>query len=369
MNIIQRSEFPAFSRKFEGEVPVLRISRAVMTRQAKRFLTNSDPQVIRAFYLAGIKCFDVASPVEMATVRSIAPDAILHYHNPVRSRDEIAQAIHSFGCKRFAVDHMDEFEKLDSYVPNPRMVEIAVRFRIKNHQAAVQNFSSKFGTTITKSQAIMKAASRRGYRVGLTFHPGSQTVDTRPYAEQIQRAARIARTAKCKLAFLNTGGGFPAAYANLVIPPLEAFFKVIEQAARDAFSGTHQPRLECEPGRALVAPAGQLETHIKAVRRENQEIFLNDGIYGGLAETAQFPAMFPQYGMPVRLSSSPKEPMMEWTAFGPTCDPADMLPRKLLLPHDIVEGERVVFRGMGAYSTATTTRFNGYGNIKTVLVD
>ena len=47
--------------------------------------------------------------------------------------------------------------------------------------------------------------------------------------------------------------------------------------------------------------------------------------------------------------------------FGPTCDSIDRLPETVLLPVDLAEEDYLVFAGMGAYSSAIATRFNGYG--------
>jgi ornithine decarboxylase len=49
--------------------------------------------------------------------------------------------------------------------------------------------------------------------------------------------------------------------------------------------------------------------------------------------------------------------------FGPTCDSVDRLPGELALPSDIAEGDYFVIEGMGAYSTATNTPFNGFGAV------
>jgi ornithine decarboxylase len=38
------------------------------------------------------------------------------------------------------------------------------------------------------------------------------------------------------------------------------------------------------------------------------------------------------------------------------------------LPDDLAEGDWLLFRGMGAYSRATLTRFNGYGTERIVTV-
>ena len=54
--------------------------------------------------------------------------------------------------------------------------------------------------------------------------------------------------------------------------------------------------------------------------------------------------------------------------FGPTCDSIDQLPHPLALPADLAEEDYVLFAGMGAYSMATVTRFNGYGVLELVTV-
>ena len=51
---------------------------------------------------AGMQCFDVASTIEMQMVRAASSAACFHYHNPVKSRAEIARAHHEFGCRRYA---------------------------------------------------------------------------------------------------------------------------------------------------------------------------------------------------------------------------------------------------------------------------
>jgi ornithine decarboxylase len=50
--------------------------------------------------------------------------------------------------------------------------------------------------------------------------------------------------------------------------------------------------------------------------------------------------------------------------WGPTCDSIDRLPAPLDLPGDLAEGDALLFPGMGAYSTALATRFNGYGALE-----
>ena len=54
--------------------------------------------------------------------------------------------------------------------------------------------------------------------------------------------------------------------------------------------------------------------------------------------------------------------------FGPTCDSVDRLPGDIPFPADIAEGDFVIMHGMGAYSTVTNSRFNGFGELGMVTV-
>ena len=60
--------------------------------------------------------------------------------------------------------------------------------------------------------------------------------------------------------------------------------------------------------------------------------------------------------------------MVPRIVFGPTCDSVDRLPGDIPLPGDIAEGDFVVIHGMGAYSTVTNTRFNGFGELSVATV-
>ena len=157
---------------------------------------------------------------------------------------------------------------------------------------------------------------------------------------------------------LNVGGGFPSHRLQGLTPPLEAIFALIDRVTGEAF-GAARPQLVCEPGRGLVAESYSLATRIKAIR-DDAHVFLNDGIYGGLAE-------LPLIGVIDRIEVLSPEgarrtgETRERIVFGPTCDSVDRLPGEIALPASAEEGDYVVFNGLGAYSTATVTRFNGYG--------
>ena len=74
-----------------------------------------------------------------------------------------------------------------------------------------------------------------------------------------------------------------------------------------------------------------LLTRIKLVCSDGDDIFLNDGVYGGLMEFWQVPELQPPYRV-IRDGKVLDGPTKPWKVFGPTCDPLDVLPATLDLP-------------------------------------
>jgi ornithine decarboxylase len=345
--------------------PVAFFAPDMLRRTARRFRAgfpglvtyavkaNDAPVVLETLVSAGITAFDVASPVEMARVRAALPSAVLHYHNPVRSPAEIAE-----GCARGVVSwSVDCRAELDKLMPLPPGAEVAVRLHLPVTGAAY-DFGAKFGAGPDAAAALLAEVARRGLSPSLTFHPGTQCADPEAWASYIATAAEVAQQAGVRLYRLNVGGGFAAHRCAAPAPDLEAVFTRIGQAARAAFAGD-PPSLVCEPGRAMVAEAFTLALRIKALRPDGS-VFLNDGIYGGLAELRDLPmtARFRVLGPDGAARQGPARPRV---VFGPTCDSLDRLPEPVALPADMAEGDWLIFPGMGAYSLVTSTGFNGYG--------
>ena len=95
---------------------------------------------------------------------------------------------------------------------------------------------------------------------------------------------------------------------------------------------------------------------------------MNDGIYGSLMEVSQVALLQPNYRV-IRDGKVLTGATVPCTAYGPTCDPLDVLPNMLDLAADIAEGDYIEFGPLGAYGTATSTRFNGYGPAEIIEVE
>jgi ornithine decarboxylase len=301
-------------------------------------------------------------------VQKVQPKAKFNYHNPVKSRREIADAYNIHGCRRFAVDCREEVQKIIDVIGKDESVELSVRLVLPRERGTTaHDFSTKFGAPEHICIELLQQVVAAGYQPVLTFHPGSQSKEPQVYVRHIEAAGRIARNAGIKVKKLNVGGGFPANYELSTAPEPEVFFRAIENAVVKSF-GSDRPALECEPGRGIVATCMSLVVQVKLVCTDGDDIFINDGVYGGLMEFMQAPELKP----PFRLIRDGKElegRSKSYKVFGPTCDPTDVLPHRLDLYDGIKEGDFIEFGTLGAYGIATSTRFNGYGQHSIVTVD
>lgn len=330
---------------------------------------NSSPQVIKVLAAAGIKAWDVASVQEMAMVANVVPNARFHYHNPVKSRREVAEAWKVYKCRRYVVDCREELAKISDIIGPEKNLEVAVRFVLPRERASsAHDFSTKFGAPEHICVELLRQVVALGYTPLLTFHPGSQAREPQTYVRHIQAAARIAQAAGVAIPKLNVGGGFPANYVLSTAPEPQVFFTIIEEAVIKAFAQDKRPTLECEPGRGLVANCMSLLTRVKLVCTDGDDIFINDGVYGGLMEYMQAPELKPPFRV-IRDGKVIEGPAKSFKVFGPTCDPLDVLPHRLDIIAELREDDYIEFGSLGAYGLATMTNFNGYGGNAIVNVD
>lgn len=321
---------------------------------------NPSLEVVSQLAASGLRDFDVASPEEIKLVRECGRDLTLHYNNPVRSRAEIAFAVEQ-GVTSFSVDRMGELDKLlDVIAPNS---EIFVRLAL-DLDGAAYNFGEKFGASAIECVAMLKRIAGTSHVASMTFHPGTQCNDPEIWDAYIGAVAQIARDADVRLNTLNVGGGFPSDRGGDTTA-LEDIFAAIQRSCMRNFDDD-RPALLCEPGRAMVADAFSLCVRIKS--RSDDAVFLNDGVYGGLTEFRDI-GHCERYGVYAPDGTPRFGTVADFVAFGPTCDSLDKLPSALRLPDDCAEEDYVLINGMGAYASCIATRFNGYGDIRTVVIE
>jgi ornithine decarboxylase len=319
---------------------------------------NDAPEVMRALWAGGVREFDTASIGEVRAVRSLLPQARCHFMHPVKSVGAIAEAYRGHGVRQFVFDHPDELAKIVAATGCADDLELFVRLAVPG-EGALLALTGKFGVSVDDAGALVRAA--RGYAkvVGLTFHVGSQCVDPAAYGRAIALAAEVVRQVG-PVDDLDVGGGFPARYLGNE-PEFEQFVATIREAvARHGLVC----RLQCEPGRALVADGASALARVEL--RRDDSLYLNDGVYGNLAELKWIGPHFP-----MRLVRPPRPSDGGRTGFdlyGPTCDSIDSMPGPHWLPADTDEGDWVEVGMMGAYSNAMRSGFNGFSSEKLAIL-
>lgn len=325
---------------------------------------NGEALIIQRLLNTRLGFFDAASIQEIDLVHGLDAEATIFYDNPVKSREEIRQAYFNYGVRSFALDDTREFDKIHSVIGGDPSVQLTVRFKIGGNYA-VQDLNTKFGAKPDCAAALLTRIRDHGYRPALTFHPGSQCYTPQAYSDYIYAAAMIVEKAGVDIVMLNVGGGFPVQYEDSGVAPVTEFFEAIDLKFRRYFANSGC-QLVCEPGRALVASCGALVCRVKH-RRDDNTIFLNDGIYGGFME--QLVSFFRLPTQVYRDRDLIEDNREDFKVYGPTCDSSDCFTTSIRLPACIDEDDWIVFGLTGAYGSATTTHFNGYSSDRYVIVE
>lgn len=320
---------------------------------------NPEPMVLQAIWEGGIRHFDCASISEVQLVRQLCPGAEIHFMHPVKSRSAIREAWVEHQVRDFVLDSESELEKITEELTRPETLHVGakpglfIRLGLPETGASI-NLSKKFGATVEMAAHLLRAAQPVAGRLGLAFHVGSQCMDPQAWHEAIGLAGQVIRAAGVAVEVLDVGGGFPVAYPGMTPPPLGDFMVAI----KTAYEALHMKGLKlwAEPGRALVGGGASVVVQVQ-MRREDM-LYINDGVYGALADAGALRYRFPT--RLVRAGQSSSAPEAAFGFFGPSCDSLDVMQGPFLLPADVAEGDWVEIGQLGAYGTCLRTAFNGF---------
>ena len=326
---------------------------------------NPEPAVLRALWAGGVRRFDCASAAEVALVRSMFPEAGIHFMHPVKARSAIREAWGRHGVRDFVLDSADELAKIlaETGAGAADDLGLVVRLALPKGEA-VYDLSGKFGAAPAEAAALLRAARPHAARLGVSFHVGSQCLEPLAWRRALALAGAVIREAGVPLEIVDVGGGFPVAYPGVEPPALGSFFAEIE-AGFEALDLPEGTALWAEPGRALVAAGGSVVVQVQL--RRDGALYVNDGVYGALSD-----AGLPGFAFPVRLirpgAPTPSSALRDFALFGPTCDSADRMRGPFPLPDDAREGDWIEIGQLGAYGACLRTGFNGFDRARIVEV-
>jgi ornithine decarboxylase len=358
--------------------PVYALYPKRVTRAVRRFLkgfpgktlyavkANPSVPMLDMIYRAGCRHFDTASLPEVKLIAERYKDARCYFMTPIRLPGAAEEAYKRYGVRHFVIDDKRELARLTaetgiSAKAERKKTTVFVRLATPVEGAFLE-LSSKFGVDADEGAELLKAVAEAGFTPALTFHVGSLCIRPVAYAQALEFCRAALDMSGVEIGAFDVGGGFPVPYPGVPAPELEDFFFAITQA-RKALKLPKSAELLCEPGRALCAEGMSVVTQV--VRRRGDRLYLNDGVYGSFDEMTlpdwniDYPRRaFMRTGAGRVVSvGGPRRP---FRVYGPTCDTLDKLPRPILLPHTIGDGDWIEFGMIGAYSTALRTRFNGF---------
>lgn len=314
--------------------------------------------------------FDIVSGGELARVLRAGgrPDRIV-FSGACKLEDEIRAALQA-EIRCINVESRSELVHIDRIAAGTgKKAPVALRVNPDVDAGTHPHIATgldehKFGVSLSRACALYQQAAHLDNvePIGLGCHIGSQIMDLDPLVGAARSLARLGArlmTQGIRLQHVDIGGGLgvsrpgqsaPSAadYADSVIPPLEAL-------GLEIF---------CEPGRAVVAPAGLLLTRVTYLKHRSRKSFaLVDAAMNDLIRPALYGAWHEI--LPVRRDR--EVPKRRFDIVGPVCETADFLGRERDLALD--EGDLLAVMDAGAYGFSMSSNYNSRPRCAEVIVD
>jgi ornithine decarboxylase len=321
---------------------------------------NSTQQIVETLFKEG-SSFDVASynefmqvyqyikHFEKAQKKYFVWDKII-FSNTIKDRHTLSK------IKQYkplvTYDNVEEIKKLKEHCNTAGLV---LRVKVPDTGSQVE-MSTKFGAEPGDARDLIQQAFDAGLKVeGISFHVGSQCTNFDNYTAALAITAEIFNDARKKgygLNLVDIGGGFPVPY-DPQVPDFAKLATLLNSEFKRLFPDDIE--ILAEPGRFIVATTAVLISEIIGKARRDGKVFyhINDGVYH------TFSGVVYDHWIP-NFTAFKKGKTEICAVVGPTCDSFDKISLSMELPGDLQVGDLLLTENIGAYSTASTTRFNGF---------
>ncbi|KAJ6110739.1 hypothetical protein N7486_002974 [Penicillium sp. IBT 16267x] len=344
-----------------------------VTRQHQRWI-RCFPGVRPYYDRTLLKCladhgtgFDCASIAEMRTVLNLGVDpARILFANPCKAAASLVFARRA-GVFRTTFDNIDELDTIKIHMPEAQLL-----LRIySNDDSALISFGEKFGAPLDTTQALLVRARELGFDVvGVSFHVGTGAKSPTAFSKAIQHAHQVFTQAN-NLGFtpsiLDIGGGFEDS-------SFESISSHIMQSIRSEFPAG--VTAIAEPGRFYARSAYTLVSRVISRRRQMgvaavqgmpDMLYQNDGVYGSFMNVI----MEKEVMIPILVGKRGKgkgdQTEYRYSVWGPTCDGIDCVAKEARFGEEVMIGDWLKYMNMGAYTSTTATKFNGFNTSSDVF--
>jgi ornithine decarboxylase len=356
--ILDHAVIRANYRMFKKHLPRVQCYYAVKA--------NSHPEIIRTLFHEG-SSFDVASYNEFMQVYEYLRgmkkrekdwyiwDKII-FSNTIKDRSTLGKIRQYRPLVTY--DNIDEVRKIKRYCDSAGLV---LRLKVPDTGSQVE-MSSKFGCEPGDAMGLITAVFDLGLRVeGLSFHVGSQCTNFDNYTAALAITSELFHDARKRgypLNIIDIGGGFPVPY-DAQVPRFEKLARLLNHEFARLFPSDIE--ILAEPGRFMVATAATLVSEVIGKARRDGKVFyhINDGVYHTFSGVV-YDHWVPNF---VAFKRGPEEVC---AVVGPTCDSFDKITLSANLPGNLEIGDYLITTNIGAYSTASSTKFNGFEGAKII---
>ena len=275
-----------------------------------------------------------------------------------KGREEIRAAL-TAGVRALNVESLGELDVVAGQaaalgVVAPVSIRLNPDVEADTHAyVATGSAASKFGLGVEDARAAYArvAADPALEPVGISFHVGSQLLDTAPVLAAAERAAALWRELAAdgiRLRELDAGGGLGIAYDGGAEADVAGYAAALAAAARELGA-----TLVLEPGRWLVGPVGTFVTRILYVKEApGRRIAVCDGGMNDLIRPALYGARHP-----IAVLGGEGRPRGAVDVVGPVCESGDFFALGVDLPLPEA-GDLVAIGQAGAYCRVMASAYN-----------
>ena len=302
---------------------------------------------------------DIVSGGELAKAcKAGIPAGRIVFSGVGKTRAEIAAALQA-GVRALNVESLGELEAIAEEaaalgVVAPVSVRLNPDVEADTHAyVATGSAASKFGLGLDDARAAYERADQHAALepIGISFHVGSQLLDTGPVLAAAERAAELWReleAAGIRLRDLDAGGGLGIAYDGGADADVDAYAAALSMLARELGA-----RLVLEPGRWLVGPVGTFVTRVLYVKdAPGRRIAVCDGGMNDLIRPALYGARHP-----ITLLGADERERGAVDVVGPVCESGDFFALGLDLPLP-EPGDLLAIGQAGAYCRVMSSAYN-----------
>jgi diaminopimelate decarboxylase len=299
----------------------------------------------------------------------VPPDKII-FSGVGKTRAEMAFALKA-GIAQFNVESDHELEALAAEaqtqgVRAPAALRVNPDVDAGSHdKISTGRKLDKFGVAWDRAAELFdRAAALDSLEMaGLAVHIGSQLTALEPFETAFERVAALAerlRERGHRIERIDFGGGLGIRYVDEALPSLADYCALVRRLAARL-----EVKIQLEPGRHLVGPAGLLLTRVLHVKRlAGKSFVVVDAAMNDLLRPSLYGA---HHEVLTALEAAPDAPVEPVDIVGPICESGDVLAKERDLP-PLAEGALLAICDTGAYATVMASGYNSRLPAAEVLV-